>query len=197
MERQRLFISLDIPQAIRQAAAEVQERLRELQHPYGLHPNWDISWTRPEGMHLTLKFLGQVEGKQVPEIQTALLEAGRIFRPITIQIGGLGAFPTSRAPRVIWLGIEELNGGLDRLQKRLDELLAPLGFLPETRDFHPHLTLGRVKSPKGHETLVKALEDQKTVRLGKWRLEELDLMQSTLQPGGAIYTKVWSIKASD
>lgn len=197
MERQRLFISLDLPHAIRQAAAEVQERLRKAQTHDGLHSKRDISWTRPEGMHLTLKFLGEVEEKQVSKIQTALAEAGRVFRPITIEIEGLGGFPSSRAPRVIWLEIKESSGELGRLQKRVDEVLAPLGFLPETRDFQAHLTLGRVNSPKGRDTLVKALEDQKTVRMGECKLEELDLMRSTLQPGGAIYTKVWSIKASN
>jgi len=197
VEPQRLFIALDLPQAIRQAVAELQERLREVENHKGLHANWNITWTRQEGMHLTLKFLGEVEGKKVPGIQAVLTEVGRVFRPITIQIKGLGAFPSSRAPRVVWLGIEESKGELDRLQKRLDELLAPLGFLPEAREFHPHLTLGRVKSPNGRDSLVKALEDQKTVRLGEWRLEELDLMQSTLQHGGAIYSKVWSIKASN
>jgi RNA 2',3'-cyclic 3'-phosphodiesterase len=197
VERQRLFISLDLPPAIKQAAAAVQERLREVQADDGLHGKWNVSWTRPEGMHLTLKFLGEVEGERVTEIQAALMEAGRALRPITIQIEGLGGFPSSRAPRVIWLGIKEPIGDLVRIQKRVDEVLAPLGFLPEPRDFHPHLTLGRIKSPKGRETLAKALEDQKADYLGEWMLEELDLMRSTLRPGGAVYAKIWSIKASD
>lgn len=193
MERQRLFISLDLPQTIKEAAGKVQERLQEAQASRNVR--WDISWTKPEGMHLTLKFLGEVEARQVQEIQAAVAEAGRAFRPITIAVEGLDGFPTMHAPRVIWLGIKEPSGELIRLQKRLDQVLAPLGFPPEARDFRPHLTLGRVKSPKGREVLVQALQDQKTVRLGEWRLEELDLMQSVLQSGGAVYTKLWMMKA--
>ncbi len=147
-------------------------------------------------MHFTLKFLGEVEARQIQEIQTALVETGQAFRPITIAVEGLGGFPTMHAPRVIWLGIKEPSGELLRLQKRVDQVLAPLGFPPEARDFHPHLTLGRVKSPKGRDALVQALEAQKTVRLGEWRLEELDLMQSVLQSGGAVYTKLWTMKAA-
>lgn len=192
MERQRLFISLDLPQAIKEAAEKVRQRLQAAQASRNVR--WDISWTRPEGMHLTLKFLGEVEARQVQEIQEAVAETGQAFRPITIRVEELGGFPTMHAPRVIWLGIKEPIGDLVRLQKRVDQVLVPLGFPPEARDFHPHLTLGRVKSPKGRDALVQALEDLDPVRLGEWRLEELDLMRSMLQPGGAVYTKLWMMK---
>jgi len=193
VERQRLFISLDLPQAVKEAAGEVQRRLQETQASRNVR--WDISWTKPEGMHLTLKFLGEVEARQAQEVREVLAEAGRPFRPITIQVEELGSFPTMQTPRVIWLGIKEPSGELIRLQKRVDQVLAPLGFPPEARDFHPHLTLGRVKSPKGREVLVQALQDRKAVCLGEWRLEELDLLRSVLQPGGAVYTKLWMMKA--
>ena len=193
MERQRLFISLDLPQGIKEAAGKVQERLQEAQTSKNIC--WNISWTRPEGMHLTLKFLGEVEARQIPEIQTALVKAGHAFRPITIVVEGLGGFPTMHAPRVIWLGIKEQSGELLRFQKRVDQAVAPLGFPPEAREFHPHLTLGRVKSPKGCDTLVQALEALDPVRFGEWELKELNLMQSMLQPGGTVYAKLSMMKA--
>lgn len=191
MERQRLFVSLDLPQEVRAAAGMLRERLREMSE----EASRNISWTRPEGMHLTLKFLGEVEAGRIEEIQAALMEAGQVFRTITITVEGLGGFPTLHLPRVIWLGIKEPSGGLLKLQKRVDQVLTPLGFPPETRSFHPHLTLGRVGSLQGRNTIMQALKALNPVRLGEWKLEEFGLIRSVLQPGGAVYTKLWTMRA--
>jgi 2'-5' RNA ligase len=193
VERQRLFISLDLPLGIKEAAGKVQERLQEAQTSKNIY--WNIIWTRPGGMHLTLKFLGEVEAGRIQEIQAALVESIHAFRPISIAVEGLGGFPTMHAPRVIWLGIKEPSGELLSFQKRVDQAVAPLGFPPEMREFHPHLTLGRVKSPKGRDVLVQVLKALDPGRLGEWRLEELNLMQSMIQPDGTVYTKLSMMKA--
>jgi len=183
----RLFVSMDLPQAIKEAAGIVQKRLRET--------GADVSWTRPEGMHLTLKFLGDVEKKRLQDIQAALTETGGSFHPITIAREGLGGFPTLDKPREIWLGLKEPSGELIGLQKRMDRALALLGFPQESRDFHPHLTLGRVRSHRDGGALLQALKVLDPVRLGEWRLGEINLMQSALRPGGSVYTKLWTVKA--
>jgi 2'-5' RNA ligase len=196
MEHQRLFVSLDLPLEVKKAAGALREQLREGPADVSRDVRRDISWTKPEGMHLTLKFLGEVETGRIEEIQAALMEAGRDFRPITIAVEGLGGFPTLHAPRVIWLGIKEPSGELVKLQKLADQALTPLGFPPETRSFHPHLTLGRVRSPLGRATILQALKALNPVCLGEWKLEELALMKSVLQSGGAVYTKLWMMKAA-
>jgi 2'-5' RNA ligase len=183
---ERLFVSLDLPPAIKEAAGKVQVRLRETQT--------HVIWTRPEGMHLTLKFLGDVEESRLGEVQAGL--ASLNFRPITVLLEGLGGFPALRAPKVIWIGIKEPTGELIELQKRVDGVLARLGFPPESRDFHPHLTLGRVKSHQGSDTQPRALTALDPVRLGEWKLDELNLMRSRLRPGGSVYTKLWTMKAA-
>ncbi len=181
----RLFISLELPQAIKDAAGVVQMRLRET--------GADVGWSRPEGMHLTLKFLGELERQRVHQVETAMTEIGEGFQSLTITVEGLGGFPALNKPRVIWLGIEEPSGALIGLQKRVDRTLAGLGFPEEPRDFHPHLTLGRVRSDKNRDALSQALRTP--VLLGEWSLDEMNLMRSMPGSGRSIYSKLWTVKA--
>ncbi|OGW49720.1 MAG: 2'-5' RNA ligase [Nitrospirae bacterium RBG_19FT_COMBO_42_15] len=178
----RSFISIDIPDELKKEVKALQELFRKC--------DADVRWTRPEAMHLTLKFLGNVEEKQVEEIKTILKEIALQTPLINIKLNGAGVFPNQKAPRVLWVGIIEKDGILDNLQKRMDAELLKIGFEKEKRDFKPHLTLGRIRSQKGKERLVKLLEDAKDKEFGVFTATDIKLMKSELRPEGSVYTEL-------
>jgi len=188
----RVFIALELPSAIKAAAAAVQREL--------MTSEADVGWVRTEGMHLTLKFLGEVSDSRLSEIEKALesavkgLSSGQAGTgSMKITVRGIGVFPGPRNPRVIWLGIQPEDDRLLRLQERIDRALAPLGFPPEKRDFRPHLTLGRVKSSRGLDGLMKAMAVHHHFLAGECTLGELHLIQSELKREGAVYTRLYSV----
>jgi RNA 2',3'-cyclic 3'-phosphodiesterase len=181
----RVFVALELPSAVKEAAAAIQRELME--------SGAAIGWVRGEGMHLTLKFFGEVSPDRLPEIETALAAAAEGTGSVEIKVRGLGAFPNPRSPRVIWAGIHPSDDRLARLQERIDQAVAPLGFPPEKREFRPHLTLGRIKSPRGLDGVMKAMAARHDFSAGECTLDRLHLFQSELKPGGAVYTKLWSV----
>jgi len=174
-----------MPSAIKEAAAAIQREL--------MNSEATVGWVRREGMHLTLKFLGEVSSARLPEIEKALSRAAEGTGSMKIAVRGLGVFPSPKNPRVIWLGILPEDDRLARLQERIDHALAPLGFQPEHREFRPHLTLGRIKSSRGLNDLMKTVTAQDRFLAGDCMLEELHLIQSELRKEGAVYTKLWSV----
>ncbi len=175
----RLFVALNLPDRVRQALWAAAAPVREL----GLA----VKWVRPEGIHLTLKFLGAVPESREPDLRAALERAAAGGRALTVAVSGFGAFPGLDRPRVIWAGLEadpELLG----LQHRVEEQFVPLGFPREDRPFRPHLTLGRAARDarpercEGLEETLRELQVQESAPVGS-----VDLMQSVLQAGGAVY----------
>ncbi|MBC7188086.1 MAG: RNA 2',3'-cyclic phosphodiesterase [Calditrichaeota bacterium] len=187
MAKIRTFIAIDIPAAQKEQIAQLQATLRRV--------GGRISWTRPEGIHLTLKFLGDVDQAQIPAVAEAVARASRQVAPFEVSIAGVGAFPNFRQPRVLWVGIEEPTGRLKTLARAIEEELRPLGFPPEGRDFSPHLTLGRVKDPRGVESVVRALQ-QANFAAGTFVAHEVRVMKSDLKPTGAEYTALHHIALS-
>jgi 2'-5' RNA ligase len=181
----RVFVALELPPAIKESAAAVQRELMKSEAQVG--------WVRTEGMHLTLKFLGEVSESQLSEIEKALESAAGGTGSIKITVRGIGVFPNPKNPRVVWLGIQPEDDRLLRLQERIDRAMAPLGFPPEKRDFRPHLTLGRVKSSRGLDDLMKVMAVHHHFLAGECTLGELHLIQSELKPGGAVYTRLCSV----
>lgn len=179
----RAFISLELPEAIKQAADRLQERLKT--------KGSDVSWVKSSGLHLTLKFLGQVRLEMIPEIIKVLEPVAAQEHPFRVSVLGVGAFPHLENPKVVWLGLKG-DEGLMQLQRGVEEVINRLGFVPETRPFRPHLTLGRVKSYSRREAFVAALEAEKGWTGGEFELSELCLMKSELQSGGAVHTLLWS-----
>lgn len=175
----RLFIAVELAEAIRERLSAAQERLRRC--PCG------VKWVKPELMHLTLKFLGEVEEAAIAGIGAAIAAAAQGVSPFDLTVAGLGAFPERGAPRVLWAGIQD-NGSLALLNRRLEEGLAPLGFPPEGRPFSPHLTIGRVKEPRGAGALRGVLDRERAAEFGSCRVEEIILMLSVLSPAGPTYT---------
>ena len=145
-----------------------------------------VKWVRPEGVHLTLKFLGDVAEAREPSLREALGQVCNDVRPVTIHIEGFGVFPDFKRPRVVWAGVAP-DPALELLQHRVEQVFAPLGFPTEAKTFRPHLTLGRAKRdarPSGFTGLDEALEASFSETVV---VSDVDLMESTLQSGGAVY----------
>jgi len=177
----RLFVALELPASVREALGEVAARLRRAAGP-------GARWTDPNGIHLTLKFIGDVSAARLEPIRGAL--AGiHAAQPIEAAFRGIGWFPNARHPRVLWAGVEA-GSGPAALAMEIERALEPLGVPRESREFRPHLTLARIKSESGLEGLRREVELLGRPEFGRASYAEFDLMQSKLHPKGAIYTRV-------
>ena len=181
----RLFVAVDLPGQVREALARLQGGLKS-------HDLSDLRWVRPQGIHLTLKFLGETPAGRVAAITKALAGAIGGRRRFRLALGALGTFGGRRRPRVLWL---DITGDIERvreLQAAVEEALVEVGFPPEERDFSPHLTLARVPQPGRPgtaERIVQALESVAAPR-SEFDVREVVLIRSTLQPGGAVYERL-------
>lgn len=187
MERVRTFIAIELDEGIKAALADLQERLK------AKVPQDTVRWVRPEGIHLTLKFLGSVPASRIEEIKRALTQACAGFSWLSLSVGGLGCFPRFRRPRVIWVGVQEETGSLKRLQKAIEGEMERLGFAPEGREFHAHLTLGRTQrraSSGDVRRLGQLVEEMDVGELGQMEARTVSLMRSDLKPTGAVYTRL-------
>jgi 2'-5' RNA ligase len=182
----RLFVALDIPDAVRNALAALSHDLRKLSSAG--------RWVRIEGAHITLKFIGETPDDRAERIRSVLHEA-RGPGPIELQFSGLGFFPTPRRPRVLWAGVAA-GPELRTLAAAIETQLEPLGIPHETRDFSPHITLARFDSPKGLDALSGAVENLGAPEFGRATSREFHLYQSVLKRGGAEYTRLASYPIS-
>ena len=149
-------------------------------------------WVRPEDIHLTLKFLGDVPTEAVPEITQALKIACAPSAPFDITLAGVGCFPNCRQPRVVWVGIKE-TVFLRNLQSAVEEAVNELGYPPEERAFSPHLTLARVErnaKPKEVAALGQEVERSALGEIATFHAERVSLMRSDLRPSGPIYSEL-------
>ncbi len=181
----RSFVAVELTDAVRQALADVQRNLKA-QAPPGA-----VRWTRPDSIHLTLQFLGDVLPDQVEAIAGALRGACAGRAPFAFELSGAGVFPNAKRPRVVWVGVIEPSGALSALQQRVVEALTPLGFAPEERGFTPHLTIGRAArdaSPRDLATLGALVARASIGSLGRVDVDHINLMKSDLKPEGAVYT---------
>ena len=176
----RTFIALEISQSTREALGNLAA---------GLKPRLGrISWVKPGRMHLTLKFLGEIEENLAGPIGDGLEEICAARAPFSLEVRGLGCFPNPRRPRVIWAG---LQGDIERageLQRAIDRRLEQLGFAPENKPFSPHVTLGRVKGDVRVGELQRALEEYSNSEFGIENFDQVMLMRSQLRPEGPVYT---------
>jgi 2'-5' RNA ligase len=179
----RAFLAIDPPENILQAMSRLQEKLkREI--------SGRISWTKPQGQHLTLKFFGDISTEDVNNICTAVQKRIVSEPKLNLKIEKLGVFPDARRPRVIWCGVTGDLEKLITLQKKLDGDFAALDFPAEDRSFKAHLTLGRIKDSRGLTGISEALTKNSTFAAGEFVCKELILFQSRLTPQGAVYTKL-------
>ena len=175
----RCFVAVEIPESIQALLRPAQTHLQSQIHK--------ASWTKPGNFHLTLKFLGDVRPAAIHDVSEAIQRVTDTYSPFSIAFGGIGAFPNLARPRVIWMGIKQGASTVSRLAKAVNLELAPLGFPTDNR-FHPHLTLARLRSPTNLEPLKNILRKYDTIDGGSMRVNEIVLMQSRLDPNGAIYT---------
>ena len=176
----RAFIAIDLPEAIHAALKRQQQEFRSACR--------DARWTRPEGIHLTLKFLGEISDAQVREVTDALAALGA-FEPFPVEVKGFGFFPNGRRPRVFWVGVEA-PPALGELARRVETAVEKLGFAPEQRAFAAHLTLARFPAPRPQPALEALLEQRAGAELGRFEASEFFLFESKLSPQGAQYRKV-------
>jgi RNA 2',3'-cyclic 3'-phosphodiesterase len=179
----RAFLAIDPPEDILQAMSRLQEKLkREI--------SGRISWTKPQGQHLTLKFFGDISPEDVKIICSAVQNRVASGQSLNLKIEKMGVFPDARRPRVIWCGVTGDVEKLSGLQKQLDSDFAGIGFPAEERPFQAHLTLGRIKDSRGLTGINEALVKYSAFAAGAFNCKELILFQSKLSPQGAIYTKL-------
>jgi len=179
----RAFVAIELPEKVRTALAREQARLQAV-----CARNPEIRWTQPKGMHLTLKFLGEVPVERVLYV-TAALHALDRFEKFEVEVRGLGFFPNAAHPRVLWAGLEA-PAGLTDLARGVETALEKLGFAREDRPFHPHLTLARFRAVHADRALEAALEKADSASLGRFEVSEFFLFESRLLTGGAEYRKV-------
>lgn len=187
----RAFIAIDLPDAVRESLARKMDDLRHALGHSGLpksHQDSNIRWSRPEAIHLTLKFLGDTTEAQVDQIISALstLEP---FERFPIEVKGFGFFPRAARPRVFWAGVEA-PPDLIQLAGRIEGTLEGLGVAREHRNYNPHLTLARFTNPRPEPTLSAVVEKEKELKLGRFEVRDYFLFESKLSPEGPKYRKV-------
>jgi len=186
----RSFIAVELPDDIRKG-------LKRIQAEMGLDRDSFVKCVSPQGIHLTLKFLGGVPPQKIKDIVTVMEAASQGVKPFELQINEIGAFPNFRRPRVLWVGIK---GDVDKLvawQQRLDTGLVPLGFAKENRPFTPHLTLARLRetcSPEDRLRLGEMVGKSQVQVDYKFTVNILSLMKSQLMPSGAVYSLQAEVK---
>ena|SRR5436190_2274541 len=179
----RLFVAIEVP-------AEVKENLATAQQELAATAGDRVHWTPPEQIHLTLLFLGGVAFSELPALQNSFTTVCASGKSLALRAEGLGCFPNARKPGVLWCGVAGDTGLLEQFQKRLSEALAPWSEKIESRSFHPHLTIGRVRERGRLGKLTQALIAQERGNFGEWQARSCSLMQSHLSPHGALHTEL-------
>jgi 2'-5' RNA ligase len=179
----RSFVALDLPVGVHQALAALQQELQRIGAP--------ISWVKPEKIHLTLKFLGDIFPEQVTAIQEVLQTIAATTAPFRLQPVSCGAFPSLKQMRVVWAGLQGDQEPLHRLQQSVEQALVPLGFAVEDRPFRGHLTLGRVKGRSHLYQLQQALLQRQSFQAEAFDVADVVLYKSELRPDGARYTPLF------
>ncbi len=184
----RAFIALEIPASIQESIQQQTAGLRKAAS------SSLVRWVPAENLHLTLKFLGDVSSTSLQFVTQMLSREASQYPGFSMQVGGLGAFPSARRARVLWIGIRAPET-LSALQRSLDSAAARLGYPPEDRPFSPHLTIGRVKqtaAPTDLQRIQAALEAASVGPLGKADVSAVHLIKSDLKPTGSVYTRLFS-----
>lgn len=185
MEQIRSFIAIELPKELKQELARLETQLKVDRQPW-------VKWVKPDSIHLTLKFLGNIAVDTTAAI-TRIIEASvRGIKPFHLKVKELGVFPNLKRVQVAWVGISGDTDKLTRLQKHLESNLSPLGFAPESRPFTPHLTLARLNeraSPDERQAFGQLIANT-TFEAGDIEVKDVSLMRSQLTRAGAIYTRI-------
>jgi 2'-5' RNA ligase len=178
----RTFIAIELPAEVREDLGALVERLRA--------SGARLTWVRPEAMHLTLRFLGDVEPEPLERLREILAEAYAAQSRFELSVRGLGAFPNIRRPSVLWAGVASSDDALARVQQAAERAAQAIGLPPETKAFHPHLTLARVKVASEASKVLPEWEREQGYDAGTFPAEGVTLFSSTLTPRGAVYRPI-------
>ena len=177
----RLFVAIELSDPVRSSLRKMQDDLR---------PRCDdVRWTRPEQLHLTVKFLGEVPDQDVDAVAAAIKSVAADLMPFEMSIAGAGCFPPSGRVRIVWAGLEENTGALQRCVAAVEEELVSLRFPREERSFSPHITVGRVRDDRSGGR-VRSLVSGSTLKSVRQSVKQLSLMSSVLAPQGSTYAVV-------
>ena len=182
----RLFVAISIPQPVRDEIIRVQQELQPL-------VSRDVArWARSDQFHLTLRFLGDVPADGVEDLKKSAGAVCRNARPLSLRAEGVGFFPNSRSPRVIWVGINDREGRLVSLQQQIETAVGQFSPEPGEKNFTGHVTLGRLKNPRPADTRDLAARAQSLEKrlFGEWTADEIEIIRSELFPVGARYTSL-------
>ena len=178
----RTFIALELPPAVTSLLHKVQQDLKRL--------NIRARWVRPENIHLTLKFLGDINPDDIDKIGAAMTGAAIEFPPVTLSVRGVGVFPGIKRPRIIWVGLGGGIRSLLALQNRLEQELARVGFPKDKRSFKAHLTLGRIKQSVTPAVIRQMISEYASLNSDEFICDQIFLFKSDLKPSGAVYSKL-------
>jgi 2'-5' RNA ligase len=181
----RCFIAIELPPSIRQTITAVSARTRE--RPV------KAQWVKSENLHLTLRFLGDISNEQAVRVGDALAEACPSLKPFSLRIQRVGAFPNSSRPNVVWVGARPLEGGLLACHDAAEVAAQSIGLAKESRAYHPHITVARIRNGKAKKGWAKVLEAEQNFDGGAFTVAAVSLFQSRLTPQGAIYTRLRNI----
>jgi 2'-5' RNA ligase len=181
-DRIRAFIAIPLPREVIDRARRLQQQLRQE----------GLRWVRPEAIHLTLKFLGDIDRSWIADIEKALEATAGSSGPMALAAKGIGVFPTVKKARVLWMGIAGETQLLFECQQNLDAQLAPLGFTPGKRRFNAHLTLARAKGRLDPHRLIRCMDTIGGFEAVPFAARQITLYQSDLRPDGAVYTRLAS-----
>ena len=176
----RAFIAIELPQEVRAVLARLQERLATAKA--------DVKWTQGNDLHVTMRFLGDIDEAQRQGVEALLERVAQEQEPFTLSVGGAGAFPSIEAPRVIWAGLAEGGDCVRRLAEAIEREGVAIPLRREERSLSAHITLGRARSSKGLKALAQQMRGVAWQAPAPWRVTTLTLYQSVLTPTGPRYT---------
>jgi len=177
----RSFIAIELPESTINLLVKLQKEFKKC--------GADVRWVKPGSVHLTLKFLGNVNENKIDKIVEILQRVSKKYEAFNLALSGIGVFPNNRSPRVLWVGID-INDSLTRLRNDIEEEISLLGFEKENRKFAPHLTLGRFRSFRGKGALLDKIDMYQDNRFSSIDVRSVLLMRSDLGQTGAKYTQL-------
>jgi 2'-5' RNA ligase len=178
----RCFVAIELPEKLKEEIAVRTEGLRK--------SGADAKWIKAENLHLTLKFLGDTPEDMLPAVKDSLEKALNGHEKFRLSLSGAGVFPDRKRPRVVWVGVED-SDRLVALQKDVEVAMAGLGFEAEKRPYSPHLTIGRLKSPRRRDLFLRELDAVSGEEFGKAEVAEISVMKSILKPSGAEHSRLF------
>ncbi|MCX5772628.1 MAG: RNA 2',3'-cyclic phosphodiesterase [Candidatus Hydrogenedentes bacterium] len=184
----RAFIAVELPEVVHVALEDLKVRLREA----GVR----ASWVNGGNIHLTLRFLGEIEEDQAGRLIDMLESEYVSVRRFVLEVRGVGAFPNARRPSVLWAGCEPAEGPLERVQRAAETAARAVGLAPEAKAFRPHLTVARVKDWRAAGPVSEALDREQGFTAGEFEAAGVALFRSRLMPSGAVYERLKEFRFS-